>query len=226
MAVSAATLEALTRLGTATVYEASGRKGLIDLPLQSIVPGAAVAGPARTVSCGQGDNLMVHAAIPRVRAGDVLVVAMPEAEPVALVGDLLATQMIAHGAAGLVLNGSVRDSATLRQLGLPIWTPFVRVHGARRAVAGTIGDPIEIGGTTVCDGDLIVADDDGAVTVRAGRVAEVLEAARKRAQEEQARRARFQQGVTSFELYGLDKTWPHLATNEARDAPSSSEDEG
>lgn len=219
MAVDAATLDALARLGTATVYEACGRDGLIDLPLHSVVPGAAVAGPARTVSCGQGDNLMVHAAIPHLGVGEVLVVAMPEPEPVALAGDLLITQMIAHGAAGLVLNGAVRDSAALRRLGLPTWAPFVRVRGSQRRAAGTIGDPVEIGGTTVRNGDVIVADADGAVAVPADRVAEVLGTARERARDEQDKQAQFEEGVTSFELYGLDRDWPQLAARDRDDEP-------
>jgi len=219
MAVDAAALEALARFGTATVYEACGRDGLIDLPLRSVVPGAAIAGPARTVSCEQGDNLMVHAAIPHLRKGEVLVVAMPEPEPVALAGDLLVTQMIARGAAGLVLNGAVRDSAALQRLGLPIWAPFVRVRGSQRSAAGTIGDPIEIGGTTVRNGDVIVADADGAVAVPADRVADVLDTARERERDEQDKQAQFERGVMSFELYGLDRDWPHLATRDRDDRP-------
>lgn len=63
------TNQQLTRLaqpGVATVYEASGREGLIDIPLIQIVPDSRVAGPARTVMCGQGDNLMVHAVIEQI----------------------------------------------------------------------------------------------------------------------------------------------------------------
>src|SRR5690606_27545826 len=56
-----AVLEELAALGTATVYEASGRQGLIDIPLTQLVPGSRVAGTALPVLCGQDDNLMVHA---------------------------------------------------------------------------------------------------------------------------------------------------------------------
>src|SRR5439155_17296602 len=48
----------LAELGVATVFEASGRRGLIDADLERIVPGTRAAGPARTVRCGDGDNLM------------------------------------------------------------------------------------------------------------------------------------------------------------------------
>ncbi|MGZ6605352.1 MAG: RraA family protein, partial [Solirubrobacteraceae bacterium] len=86
----------LAELGSATVYEAGGRRGYVDLDLIQILAGTRVAGPARTVRCGQDDNLMVHAVMSEVQAGEVIVLTMPEPRPVALVGDLLATQAKAH----------------------------------------------------------------------------------------------------------------------------------
>src|SRR5256714_5338285 len=109
----------LARYGVATVYEAAGRTGLIDIPLVQLVPGSRVAGPARTVRCGQGDNLMVHAALDQVQPGEVLVLTMPEPAPVALVGDLLATQAKVHQVAALLIDASVRDTKELQALGLP-----------------------------------------------------------------------------------------------------------
>jgi 4-hydroxy-4-methyl-2-oxoglutarate aldolase len=90
----------LSELGVATVYEASGREGLIDIPLIQLIPNSRVAGPARTALCGQDDNLMVHAVIEKIQPGEVLVLSMPEPAPVALVGELLATQVTVRGAAG------------------------------------------------------------------------------------------------------------------------------
>ena len=52
---------ALARLGVATVHEAAGRTGIVDLPLTQVVAGSRVAGPARTALCAPGDNTMVHA---------------------------------------------------------------------------------------------------------------------------------------------------------------------
>ena len=106
------------RYGVATVYEAAGRIGLVDVPLTQIVAGSRVAGPARTVRCGQGDNLMVHAALASVQPGEVLVLTMPEPEPVALVGELLATQAQVHQVAALLIDASVRDIEELQALGL------------------------------------------------------------------------------------------------------------
>src|SRR5262249_20454433 len=120
----------LARLGSATVYEAAGRRGLVDAPLLQIVPGSRAAGPARTVRCGQGDNLMAHAAMAAVEPGDVLVLTMPVPAPVALVGDLLATQAQVQGAAAVLVDGAVRDVEELRELGLPIWARHVSIRGA------------------------------------------------------------------------------------------------
>src|SRR6188474_1550325 len=96
----------LSELGVATVYEASGRQGLIDIPLIQIIPNSRVAGPARTALCGQDDNLMVHAVIEHIQPGEVLVLSMPEPAPVALLGELLATQVKFRGAAGILVDAS------------------------------------------------------------------------------------------------------------------------
>jgi 4-hydroxy-4-methyl-2-oxoglutarate aldolase len=56
----------MARLGVATVYEAAGRTGLVEGPWIQVVAQSRVAGPARTVRCGAGDNLMVHSAIAHV----------------------------------------------------------------------------------------------------------------------------------------------------------------
>ena len=194
------------RLGVATVYEASGRQGLVDVALHQIVPGSRVAGPARTVLCGQDDNLMVHAAMAAVQPGEVLVLTMPEATPVALVGELLATQALAHGAAGLLIDAAVRDVDELRVLGLPIWSRFVRVRGAARVAVGELNVPVMMGGALIHNGDIVVMDADGAVAVMAKHTDEVLRIALARELREAENRIKFQAGTLSIDLYGLRTT--------------------
>jgi 4-hydroxy-4-methyl-2-oxoglutarate aldolase len=193
----------LAELGSATVHEAAARSPVVDLPLIQVVPGSRAAGPARTVRCAQNDNLMVHAAIAEALAGEVLVLTMPESAPVALVGELLATQALRRGIAALLVDAAVRDVEELRQLGLPIWARFVRVRGADKAVPGVIGEPVEVGGATIRQGDAVVLDADGAVAVERNRVDEVLAAARDRAERERVKRAKLQGGALSYDLDGL-----------------------
>jgi 4-hydroxy-4-methyl-2-oxoglutarate aldolase len=195
----------LARLGSATVHEAAARSPVVDLPLIQVLPGSRAAGPARTVRCGQDDNLMVHAAVAEALPGEVLVLTMPEPAPVALIGELLATQAKGRGVAALLVDAAVRDVDELRELGLPIWARYVRVRGAEKTVRGTIGEPVEVGGATIRQGDVIVLDTDGVVVVEAGRVEEVLGAARARAEREVEKRAKLEAGALSYDLDGLRK---------------------
>ena len=201
--MSSSVFAELAELGSATVYEAGGRRGYVDLDLVRVVPGSRVAGPARTVRCGQDDNLMVHAAMAAVKPGEVLVLTMPEPRPVALVGDLLATQAKVQGAAAILVDASVRDVQELTELGLPIWARWVRVRGAAKAVAGAIGEPVVVGGATIRTGDVLVLDADGVAVVESDRVQEVLEASRGRAEREVVKREKLQAGALSYDLDGL-----------------------
>ncbi len=198
-------IERLAELGTATVYEASGRQGLIDLPLIQIVPKSRVAGKARTVLCGQGDNLMVHACIEHIQPGEIVVLAQPESQAVALIGDMLVTQMKVAGAAGVLLNGSVRDFEDLVALGLPIWAQFVRVRGATKTEIGRLNVPVTMGGQIIYPSDIVVMDADGAIVVRQSQLDEVLQKAEERATKEAALREQYENGARSYDLHGLRK---------------------
>jgi 4-hydroxy-4-methyl-2-oxoglutarate aldolase len=195
--------EELARLGTATVHEAADRAAVIDVPLFQVVPGSRAAGPARTVRCGQDDNLMVHAAVAQAKAGEILVVTMPEPRPVALVGELLATQAQVAGVAAVLVDAAIRDVEELRALGLPIWSRYVRVTGAEKRVPGAIGEPVEVAGALVRQGDTVVLDADGAVVVEKERVEEVLASALARAEREREKRAKLEAGSLSYDLDGL-----------------------
>jgi 4-hydroxy-4-methyl-2-oxoglutarate aldolase len=196
-------LARLSALGVATIYEASGRQGLIDMPLIQLLPGSCVAGPARTVLCGQDDNLMVHAVIEQIQPGEVLLLTMPEPAPVALIGELLVTQVKVRGAAGILVDAAVRDAEELMELGLPIWTRFVRVRGATKTTLGQLNATVSVGGAQVSPSDILVLDADGAVCVKRERVTEVLRASDARLQKEAQLRQRLLAGELSYDLHGL-----------------------
>ena len=193
----------LARLGTATVHEAAGRTPVVDVALVQIVPGSSAAGPARTVRCSQDDNLMVHAAVAEAEPGEVLVVTMPEPSPVALVGELLATQAKVRGVAAVLVDAAVRDLEELVEVGLPIWARHVRVRGADKRLPGVIGEPVEVAGAPIRQGDVVVLDADGAVVVERERLDEVLAAGLEREAREREKRARLEAGALSYDLDGL-----------------------
>lgn len=196
-------LTRLSELGVATVYEASGRQGLVDIPLTPILPGSRAAGPARTVRCGQDDNLMVHAVIEQILPGEVLVLTMPEPRPIALIGELLATQVKVRGAAAILVDAAVRDAAELGQLGLPIWARFIRVRGATKAHVGEVNGIVNVGGAEIAPNDILVLDTDGAMCIRHDQAEAVLEASEARLSREAHLREQLIAGATSYDLHGL-----------------------
>jgi 4-hydroxy-4-methyl-2-oxoglutarate aldolase len=193
----------LAELGVATVHEAAGRTGIVDLPLTQVVPGSRVAGPARIALCVSGDNTMVHAAVAHAGPGDVLVLTSDEPVPIALVGELIATQAQAQGVAGILVDGAVRDLDELAAIGLPIWARFVRAQGATKGAVGQLDVPVVVGGAEIRPGDLVVMDCDGAMALPSGRVAKVLPLALERAAHERAMRQRYAAGELSYEVQGL-----------------------
>jgi 4-hydroxy-4-methyl-2-oxoglutarate aldolase len=195
----------LARLGVATVHEAAGRVGIIDLPLTQIVPGSRVAGPARIALCAPRDNTMAHAAIAHARPGEILVLTSSEPEPYALIGDLMATQAQKQGAAGILVDSAVRDLDEIAAMGLPVWTRHVRAQGASKGAVGKLDVPVVIGGAEIRPGDLVVMDCDGAMALPAERVEEVLPLALAREQHENTMRARYAAGELSYDIQELRK---------------------
>lgn len=196
-------IDALAAAGVATVYEARGRRGLIDVDLIQLVPGSRVAGPARTVLCAQDDNRGVHELCASIQPGEIAVLTMPEARPVALIGDLLVTQLLVAGAAGILCDASVRDVEEIRAMGIPIWTRWIRAHGAGKDARGHVDATVEIGGTAIHTGDVVVLDPDGGAVVPADEVDAAVELVTAREHKEDGLRSRWRAGEQSYDAYGF-----------------------
>jgi 4-hydroxy-4-methyl-2-oxoglutarate aldolase len=133
----------------------------------------------------------------------VLVLTMPEPAPVALLGDLLATQAKVRGAVAVLVDAAVRDSEELAAMGLPIWARWIRSRGAAKDAVGELDVPVVVGGQEIRPGDLVVLDGDGVTVVAAARAQEVLDASLAREAKEADKRARLEAGALSYELDGL-----------------------
>ncbi|MCS7475621.1 4-carboxy-4-hydroxy-2-oxoadipate aldolase/oxaloacetate decarboxylase [Umezawaea endophytica] len=197
------TVAALRAAGVATVHEAAGRTGLLGPAVRARQTGAVVAGSAITVSCHPGDNLMVHAAVEVCRPGDVLVVGTTSRSTDGMVGDLLATSLMARGVVGLVIDAGVRDLASLRELGFPVWSRAVHAQGTAKAVPGSVNVPVVVDGQVVRPGDVVVADDDGVLALPVAMASDVAAAAAKRLAVEEGKRAALAAGTLGLDLYDL-----------------------
>jgi 4-hydroxy-4-methyl-2-oxoglutarate aldolase len=197
------TIAALRTAGVATAHEAAGRIGLLGPDLRPRQDGTAIAGSAITVSCHPGDNLMLHAAVEVCRPGDVLVVTTTSPSTDGMFGDLLATSVMARGVAGIVIDAGVRDLASLREAGFPVWSRAVHAQGTVKASPGSVNVPVVAAGQLVRPGDIVVADDDGVLALPAASGRAVADAAVKRLASERAKREQLAGGTLGVDLYDL-----------------------
>jgi 4-hydroxy-4-methyl-2-oxoglutarate aldolase len=146
---------------------------------------------------------MIHAAVEVCRPGDVLVVTTTSPSTDGMFGDLLATSLLAHGVVGLVIDAGVRDIATLREMGFPVWSRAVHAQGTVKASPGSVNVPVVAAGQIVRPGDIVVADDDGVLALPAAIGATVSAAAAKRLANEASKRERLAAGTLGVDMYNL-----------------------
>lgn len=181
----------------AILADVNGRRGALHGRIAALRPGMKLAGSALTVDVRPGDNLMIHAAIAMARPGDVLVIDGKADQTAALMGTIMMTACRQLGIAGVVIDGAVRDSLEIEEMGFPVFSFGTNPNGPTKNVGGRIGHPIHCGGVVVRPGDLVVGDADGVVVIERERVEALLPLARKKVEDEAARIAQIQQGNTA-----------------------------
>ncbi|PTM39860.1 4-carboxy-4-hydroxy-2-oxoadipate aldolase/oxaloacetate decarboxylase [Bosea sp. 124] len=198
-------LEDYASVASATAHEAMERRGALDSAIKPVRRGMRVLGPAFTCVCPPGDNLTLHAALKMAKAGDVIVCASAGFTEQGLFGDVMASCAKGKQIAGLVVDGGVRDGATIAEIGFPVFARALSIKGSVKETLGALNKPIVAGGMLVEPGDLVIGDDDGVVIVPQAEIAAIAVASKTREEKEARFRRELLQGKTTWDMLNLSE---------------------
>ncbi len=198
-------ITAFSNFGAATVYEAAGRIGSVDPAIKPLGTDMRLRGAALTVRCHPKDNLMLHKALQIAQPGDIIVAATDGYPNAGYFGDLMATSAMARHIGGLAIDGCVRDSAEIIEMGFPVYCRGTCMRGTAKQTLGSVNHPVLFADVVVNPGDLVLGDDDGIVIIPQSKLEEVMEATRLRVEKEKDKAAALKQGISSVALHKLDQ---------------------
>jgi 4-hydroxy-4-methyl-2-oxoglutarate aldolase len=197
---------------TALIADAAFRAdvpvGVMPSALNPLRPGTKIAGPAVTVICNN-DLVAVLGAVHRASAGDVVVISNPAGEA-GVIGDLIGTEARRKGLAGFIVDGLVRDSQVLVEMGVAVFCRNTIPVGPLKLPPelkgiGTVNQPIVMGNDALSPGDWLFADDDGAIWLPAAALETVFDHAEESQQREAKLFEEMKTGTPLGDLLQLDE---------------------
>ncbi|KRA43237.1 ribonuclease activity regulator RraA [Devosia sp. Root635] len=214
-------IEGLRTLGAATIAGTLGHMGFRNPHMTGILPqtkGKAICGPALTLQClpqrpdlfSEGEYSDPETQLHRhvlyhVQEGDVVVVDARGDMRSGIFGDMMSTYFKGRGGAGIIIDGVMRDRPNVEKLDLALWLKgwSPNYHVQTDIYPNAVNVTIACGGVTVVPGDIIVADDDGAVVVPVSMAGAVLQDGQKHAEWEEFSRMKLMQGESLQRYYPL-----------------------
>ncbi len=216
-------VEGLAKIGSATASGELSRLGIRSAHLQGLTswtPGVAVAGPALTLQFmpkredvytvdeyADPEQQLHRHVLYRAQPGDIVVVDARGDMASGVFGDMMLTYFKGRGGRGVVIDGCIRDYPKVRRLGLGLWLRGVtpNFHTQTAIFPFAVNVPVACGGALVLPGDIIIADDDGAVVVPATLASALLVAADKHVEWEDFSRLRLSEGGDLRKYYPLSE---------------------
>jgi len=211
----------LAAIGSATASSELNKLGVRSAHIRgpvSFTPGVAVAGPALTLQFmpkredlyqvdeyADPEKQLHRHVMYHTEPGDIIVVDARADMSSGVFGEMMLTYFKGRGGAGVVVDGCIRDIGRARDLGLGLWlrgaTP--NFHSQTDIFPTAVNVPVACGNTVVEPGDIIVADDDGAVVVPIKLAPALLTVASEHAEWEEFSRMRLEQGGDMRRYYPL-----------------------
>lgn len=213
-------LDAFSTIPAANIADTMGR--LVGMhpriKLQSAPKNPINVGRALTIKTRSGDNLMLHKALNMAKPGDVIILSNDGGESYrSLIGEIMFTYLASRGAAGIIIDGPIRDIDAVRKMEMPIYATGTNPAGPYKEGPGEINVPISCGGISINPGDIIVMDEDGVIVIPLQEAETVLKNARAFQEKDEAKLLAAQEGrakrewvdalIEKKEVEILDKAW-------------------
>ena len=213
-------LDAFSTIPAANISDTMGR--LVGMhpriKLQSAPKNPINVGRALTIKTRSGDNLMLHKALNMAKPGDVIILSNDGGESYrSLIGEIMFTYLASRGAAGIIIDGPIRDIDAVRKMEMPIYATGTNPAGPYKEGPGEINVPISCGGISINPGDIIVMDEDGVIVIPLQEAETVLKNARAFQEKDDAKLLAAQEGrakrewvdalIEKKEVEILDKAW-------------------
>ncbi len=207
-------VKAFYDLSSATVHEASGKKGAVSYAIKPLGRGIKICGPALTVQCMPGDNMMLHKALEIAQPGDVIVATTAGGYEYGYFGGLMAISAMAKDLGGLAIDGCVRDSNEIIEMKFPVFCRGTAIRGTVKGTLGLINYPTVFGGIMIEPGDLILGDDDGMVVVKREDCEEIFKKSVERDNKEIDKAKILKSGVSSVDFNKFGPIFEKLGLKE------------
>lgn len=204
---------------SASVNECLAVNGALNHDFRPVWPGIRAVGRAFTVTCRAGDNLILQKAITMLKPLDFLMISCDGfQESGGMWGGLMSNAAMTMGAVGMVIDGCVRDSMMMKEIGWSCWSRGISVKRSTKVTPGKINHSIVMGNIAIHPGDLVFADNDGVVVVPRLEAPAVLERVLEREAAEEVSLSHLRQdGTYNFYRYKFNEMYEKLGLTEEPD---------
>jgi len=198
-------IAALSKLSTASVADVLNGKGVFSSSIKPIVPGKKVVGKAYTATTPAGDMLTCYWALNKSLEGYVLIIDGGGYTESAIWGSLMTQEAKEKKLAGVIIDGSIRDSDGVRDAGFPVFAITTTPRDGSIRAIGELEVPVTCGGATVHPGDYIIGDDDGVVVIPERLLEKVINGAKDAEEMEKSIQKELKKGKSLYDLFSLDR---------------------
>lgn len=173
-------LDMFGKLSTTELADSLGENYVMDYEIKPVSDGLKLLGRAFTIQLPSNDSKITNDAIDCAKEGDILVINTNNSYTHAVWGDVKTIKAMNKNIGGVVVDGSIRDVAKIRELGFPLFCKRHVMLASGKDGGGEFNAAISCGGVIVHSGDILMGDENGVIVIPKNKIEEALSKANKK----------------------------------------------